>query len=96
MIKFKTILFYIFLTILFRNVQAQSIPQNVHGIKLIFMADSASQLIPNELITQLNTVPVSELDDAIITYLVDTELYQNVNVRNVIDQKNNENIFSLF
>ncbi len=55
----------------------------VDGIETAFYAD---------MLKDLSRVPLEELDDAIITILIDTKLYQNVEVEKLLT-KNNEYIF---
>ncbi|APJ02651.1 outer membrane protein assembly factor [Silvanigrella aquatica] len=61
-------------------------------IELHLIIDDVETPFYADMLKDLSTVPLDELDDAIITILIDTKLYQNVEVEKIIT-KNSESIF---
>lgn len=61
-------------------------------VELHLFVDEVETPFYADMLRDLSSVPLDEIDDAIITILIDTKLYQNVEVERLLT-KNNELIF---
>ncbi len=67
--------------------------QKTHDSEILFFVDNIKEDIPESVINQLAHVPLPELDDGIIYYLIATNKYLNVSVKEMLNKNQNKKLF---
>ena len=90
----------IFLLLIARIITASGEPFNettelqvIKNRVIIFSVDNKNEFLPKDILNQLNNVPLSELDDAIIDSLIRTKKYQNVLVKELYNKEEKKTVY---